>query len=70
MLDVKTVYVEEQLEALPEGAILRDKDGDAWQKQADEGFWCVAGEGAALCAADYVASFAPLRVLWEGGFNG
>lgn len=69
MLDVKTVYVEEQLAALPAGAILRDRDGEAWQKQRDGEFWCMAGEGAALCGADYVASFAPLQVLWEGGFN-
>lgn len=67
MPDVKIVYLDEQLNDLPAGTILRDRDGDAWQKQRDGEFWCMAREWVALCEADYVARFSPLQVLWEGG---
>lgn len=64
----KTVKSKKQLDSLPAGTILRDRDGDAWQKQRNGEFWCAAG-GVALCGANYVARFAPLQVLWEGGVD-
>lgn len=64
MPDVKIVYLQEQLNDLPAGTILRDRDGDAWQKDKGGEFWLAGGEF--LCEADSVARFSPLQVLWEG----
>ena len=65
MPDVKIVYLQEQLNDLPAGTILRDGEGDAWQKDEDGEFWIAGGE--ALCEADRITRYAPFQVLWEGG---
>lgn len=58
----------EKLENLPEGSIIRDRDGDAWQKMVED-YWCAAG-GAQFVDSCYVAEFFPIQVLWEGGGDG
>lgn len=63
----KIVKSKKQLDSLPAGTILRDREGDAWQKD-EGGEFCLAG-GEFLCEADRIAKFAPFQVLWEGGFE-
>lgn len=61
----KIVKSKKQLDSLPAGTILRDREGDAWQKDEGGGFWLAGGE--LLHEADCIARFSPLQVLWEGG---
>lgn len=68
MRKLRPIVIEKQLDRLPAGAIARDKDGDAWQKNSD-GYWLPAG-GDAFADSEYVAQFAPIYVLWEGGDDG
>ena len=51
----------EELEALPEGTILRDREGDAWQKDDDGQLMC-----AGIRATDdaWRESYLPMTVLW------
>lgn len=60
----KTVKSEKQLDSLPAGTILRDREGDAWQKGKGGEFW-LAG-GSEFIDSCYVAEFHPIQVIWEG----
>ena len=61
----KTVKSKKQLDSLPAGTILRDREGDAWQKDEGGEFYLVGREF--LHEADRITRFAPFQVLWEGG---
>lgn len=67
MTESLAIRTEGQLDKLPAGAIIRDKDGDTWQKDSLE-YWRPAG-GSAQADSDYVMRFTPFQVLWEGGFD-
>lgn len=58
----------QMLDKLPEGAIVRDRDGDAWQKMVGD-LWAAAGSSEHVDPY-YIADFAPIHVLWEGGRDG
>jgi hypothetical protein len=47
----------EQLDALPPGAIVLDRDGDAWQRRRGWGWCCTTG-------GDVPGDFAPFTVLY------
>lgn len=63
----KIVKSKKQLDSLPAGTILRDREGDAWQKDEGGEFYLAGGEF--LHEADGIAKFAPFQVLWEGGVD-
>lgn len=49
---------------LPEGSVILDNDGDAWQKHWSR--WYIADEpGEGQCPGE-IARYQPFRVLWEG----
>lgn len=52
----------EQLDALPVGTVVRDRDNDLARNLGD-GWWDYARLGATLEARDIVRSFAPLQVV-------
>lgn len=68
MTESQSIKTAQQLDKLPAGAIIRDKDGDAWQKDSLD-YWRPAG-GSVQADSDYVLQFAPFQVLWGGGFDG
>ena len=58
-------YVEDRLDELNEGAVILDRDGEAWQKS--EGNWYLAGGGSGGLSSFTVGHCQPFRVIWEGG---
>lgn len=67
MTESLTIKTERQLDKLPAGAIIRDRDGDAWQKDSLD-YWRPAG-GSAQADSNYILNFTPCQVLWGGGFE-
>ncbi|WP_280317268.1 hypothetical protein [Nocardia wallacei] len=59
---LRTIETVEELDALPEGSILRDRHGEAWRKF--EPGWCVALKNHPTVGPEHVAMFGRLTVLW------
>ena len=50
------------LDALPPGAVVLDKDGDAWQKDVVENYWWTGGETETK-SSERIMRHAPFRTM-------
>lgn len=60
MSEIKSV---EELEELPEKAVITDRDNDAWQLRSDD-LWYIAGDGEEpVDAYELFSSWSPLHLV-------
>ena len=52
----------EDLDALPDDAVVLDRDNDSWQKYADE--WYAYGENPLM--HEELLEWGPIALVWEG----
>ena len=59
----RTIATVEELDALPEGTVIRSADGWAWQRDNHNGFWYTIASEDDSTPGDF--AYYPLTVLYE-----